>query len=354
MPLRHVRLEGANLETLRSEVVASLQRGELCVLPTETVYGLTALPSNPASKAKAAAWKGRDAQQPLTWHVGSVSDIVKLGGKLTLPAKRLITRYWPGPLTLILANNEGGTIGVRQPAHNFTQSVIEACGEPLWMTSVNAAGQPALIDPQEVAAACGDGVEIFADDGPSAIGVSSSIVRADRGELEVLREGILSTEEILSTAADLILFVCSGNTCRSPLAEEMAREVTAHAMGVNKERVLARGIKFASAGTATDSGMMASEGSQAAASEVGLDLSSHISQPIDPLLWQRAMKIYCLGESHRSSLLEVAPDIGDKVELLRPDGQDIADPYGGDLHAYQHTRDEIRAAIMTRMADWWP
>lgn len=360
MPLRHERLGQSNHEQLRDDVVAALRRGELCVLPTETVYGLACLPSNPDAAKLASSWKGRDATQPFTWHLADPVDIGRLDAKVTEPAKRLIDRYWPGPLTVILPSadgtggKDGKTVGVRQPAHEFTRSVIEACGEPLWLTSVNASGEPPLIDPEEIAKACQEGVSIFVDDGPSPIGSASTIVKATGGALQVLREGILSRDEVMQTAADVILFVCTGNTCRSPLAEAMAREVTAQAMGVAESVVLARGIHFASAGTATVPGMGASDGSLAAADEIGLDLTSHISQPITPELWQRAIKIYCLGDSHRRALLAEAPEIADKIELLRPDGLDIADPYGGDLQVYQRARDEMRAAVIGRMGDWWP
>lgn len=354
MPLRHERLAKANPDTLCSDVVASLQRGEMSVLPTETVYGLTALPSHKDGANRISNWKGRDSKQPLTYHVADLADVKKLGAKIGLAAERLIARYWPGPLTLILKGPDGNSIGVRQPANAFTQKVIKACGEPLWMTSVNATGEAPMVEPDDIAAACGDDVAFLIDDGASPIGVASTIVRADRGPLEVIREGILSRDEVLGTAADLILFVCTGNTCRSPLAEAMARELIGQAMGVPAEDVLARGIKFASAGTATMPGMSASDGSLEAGAEIGLDLSNHRSQPIDPSLWQRAMKIYCLGDSHRQALLAEAPECADKIELLRPDGLDIADPYGGDLKAYQRARDEMHAAVKARSGDWWP
>lgn len=356
MPLRHDKLNGFDVEDLRDDVVAALRAGELCVLPTETVYGLTALPSHPDAAARIAGWKGRDPKQPLTWHVADTKQIESLDAELTLPAKRLIRRYWPGPLTLILPGRRDPTktVGVRQPANDFTRSVIRAVGEPLWMSSVNTTGEPPLVHPDEIAAACRDGVAIFIDDGVSPLGNASTIVRATGGELEVLREGILSRNDVLTVAADLVLFVCTGNTCRSPLAEVLAREATAQAMGTTADRVLARGLWFASAGTAAVPGIAASDGSRAAAAELGLDLENHQSQPITPALWHNAHRIYCLSDNHRQALLAEAPEVADRVALLRPDGLDIADPFGGELIDYRRARDEIRAAIAARRSDWWP
>lgn len=355
MPLQRTPLTDADQDALRSELVAALRRGELCVLPTETVYGLAALPGNDEAGARARRWRGLDEDAPLTLHLADADDLGALGVRLHAGAERLIERYWPGPLTLILGRERGEQpVGVRVPSHPFTRDVIRACGEPLWMTSVAAEGRAALVTPEDIASACADDVAMLVDDGPSPIGAASTIVRADRGELEVLREGILSRDEVLKTAADVVLFVCTGNTCRSPLAERFARQMTAQAMGVTEDRVLARGLRFASAGTATAPGMGASEGSVEAGAEVGLDLSDHLSEPVDPQICARALRIYCLSDSHRRALIAQAPEAEDRIELLRPDGGDIADPYGGDLEVYQQARDEISAAVQARAGDWWP
>lgn len=352
--MQRVRLCDSDPTTLRDDVVARLRRGALCALPTETVYGLTVLPSNAAAVAAARRLKGRDGDQPFTWHLADRAGLQRLGALVTPGVERLIARYWPGPLTLLLAGADGGTIGARLPAHAFTRAVIAAAGEPLWMTSVNRGGEAPEVTPDGIARVFADEVDLLVDDGPSPLGTASTIVRATGDELEVLREGILSRDEVFATAAELVVFVCTGNTCRSPLAEAFARRLTAVAMGTTDERVLPRGLGFASAGISTMPGMPASEGSLVAGAEVGLDLTPHLSQQLSPELWRRASRIYCLGDSHRRALLAEAPEVADRVHLLRADGLDIADPYGGDLRAYRRARDEIRAAVAARLPEWLP
>lgn len=355
MPLQRTPLADADRNALLRDIVAALKLGELCVLPTETVYGLAALPTHESAGPRARRWRGLDEDHPLTLHLADTEDVDALDVRLHQGAERLVERYWPGPLTIIVGRGAGEeTLGLRVPSHPFTRELIRAVGEPLWLTSVARTGAAPLTEPDAIEAACGEEVSLLVDDGASPLGAASTVVRADGAELEVLREGILSREEVLNTAADVVLFVCTGNTCRSPLAEHFARRLTAQAMGVNEDRVLARGLRFASAGTAAAYGMGASDGSAEAGAEAGLGLSAHASQPLDLDLCERAVKIYCLSDSHRRALTAQVPGAGDRVELLRPDGEDIADPYGGDLAVYREARDEIAAAVQARAGDWWP
>jgi protein-tyrosine phosphatase len=176
-------------------------------------------------------------------------------------------------------------------------------------------------------------------------------VRCTGPELEVLREGILARADVLHTAAAHVLFVCTGNTCRSPMAEVLARDAVARALDVAPGRLLARGLSFASAGTGTLDGMQASEGSVIALQERGLDLHDHRSRALTRELCARATRIFCMSGSHRDAVLDLAPDAAAKTALLRPDGGNIADPYGGELPDYRSARDEITAAIGERLRE---
>ncbi|MCA8953587.1 MAG: Sua5/YciO/YrdC/YwlC family protein, partial [Planctomycetes bacterium] len=309
--------------------------------------------SNPAAVERARELKGREASHPFTWHVADRGQLAALAAPPSARARKLIDRYWPGPLTLVLpARNGEGDVGVRQPAHEFTAAVIAALGEPLWLSSVNRTGEPPLLEADAICASFGGELALVVDDGPSPLGVASTVVR-DRGDrLEVLREGILDSHDVLHTAADLTLFVCTGNTCRSPLAEALARDLAARTLGTAPADVLAHGFAFASAGTSTLDGMPASEGSIAAGSELGLDLTAHSSRLVTRELVEHATRIYCLSQSHRAALLAEFPAAGDKVQLLRQDQLDIQDPFGGPIEVYRKTRDEIRAAIGARLPEW--
>ena len=353
MALQRIDVQNAD-PTQQAEAAATaaavIARGGLVVLPTETVYGLAADPRQPDQIARVQALKGRAAPQEFTHHLADARDAARLGASLSPQASRLAARYWPGPLTLIVATAAGPAIGLRVPAHPLTQAVIATCGPSLFLTSVNQSGSPPLVDPDAIAAAFGDDLDLLLDAGPPPLRVASTIVRCTGPALEVLREGILTRAEILDAAARHVLFVCTGNTCRSPMAEALARSLVAHRLGIEPDAVLAHGFGFASAGLYAADGEPASEHAVAALAEAGLELQGHASRSLDAEAVARADRIFCMTEGHRDRLLALAPDAAGKVQVLRRDGADIADPFGASLDRYRAARDEIRAELEARLS----
>lgn len=330
---------------------AAIRAGKLVVLPTETVYGLAADPSDPASVARAAQLKGRIADKAMTYHLSSLEQLLALAPRPGVRVQRLIDRYWPGPLTVLVPGHRGDTLGFRMPASPFTRAVIAELGSPLFLTSVNRSGEAPLLSPDEILATFGASIDLLCDGGPPKLKTPSTVVDCTRPVLRVLREGILAADEVLATAARTVLFVCSGNTCRSPLAEAIARDRASRQLGIAPADLLARGFRFVSAGTNTMHGMPASDQAVAAAREAGLDLTGHRSQPLTRELLRAADIVLCMTASHRQRLLEAEPTAESRTWLLDPGGEDVGDPFGGDLATYQRTRDEIVNLIEQRLAE---
>jgi protein-tyrosine phosphatase len=338
--------------------VDAIVAGKMVVLPTETVYGLVVDPQRPPAVQRLIDLKVRTPQQRFTHHLHDFGQLEDLAKTPPPRVRSFLERFWPGPLTAILnarddlgdLRPEDGTIGIRVPAHDFTRAVIKRLGHSLFMTSVNQAGEEPLAGPDAVAKGFPD-VDLLFDAGPPHLGVPSTVVRFVGDTTEVLREGLLTRTEVLVLVAAKVLFVCTGNTCRSPVAEAMARRLLARRLGVGDDDLLARGLLLLSAGAGTLPGMPASPGAVAAMKERDIDLSGHRSQGLLRELVEAADRIYCLAQSHHTAVLRLAPDAADKTLLLHPDDNDIPDPFGAGIEVYRKTADQIEAALTTREQD---
>ncbi|MEO0479940.1 MAG: Sua5/YciO/YrdC/YwlC family protein [Planctomycetota bacterium] len=351
MPTTRIPLSGDQVDPADVTRVAEAIRDQRSVvLPTETVYGLVADPRSQESQDRARDLKGRTPDQLFTHHIADRAALEALVDHVPAPIERLIDRYWPGPLTVVLPGIDGANVGVRMPAHSFTQAVLKEFAPSLYLTSVNRSGAPDLLDPDAILNEFGDSIDLIVDDGPSTLGQASTVIRwQSSGEIEILREGALSERDIWEHAATRILFLCSGNTCRSPLAEAAARRAVAKTLGTTDDRVLAHGFWFQSAGLGAGYGSPASDGSRTVAKEAGLDLEDHSSQPLTAELCEQADKIYCLGPSHLAALQQLDRRIAEKAELLDPEGSGVPDPFGGDLDIYRKAREAITKAVEKRI-----
>ncbi len=138
-----------------------------------------------------------------------------------------------------------------------------------------------------------------------------------------------------------LLFICTGNTCRSAMAEGICRAMA-------KER--GDEVLAASCGLAAFAGDPASEYAVQAAAEYGADLKKHRSRPLNPYIVEEADAIYCMTGGHLARLLALYPDARDKASLLL-EGQDIPDPWGGDLETYRAAAKVIAGAVEQRLKE---
>lgn len=132
----------------------------------------------------------------------------------------------------------------------------------------------------------------------------------------------------------MILFICSGNTCRSPMAEAIYE----HKTGKDAE----------SAGLGAVGGAPMSQHAKEALENMGIIGFSHEAQPVTDGLLERAEAIYCMGKTHKLVLCSARPQYADKIFLLDTDGEDVADPYGGYLETYEKCAAQIEKLIDKR------
>ena len=187
-----------------ARAVRALRRGELVVIPTDTVYGIAADAFSPHAVADLLAAKGRERDMPVPVLVGSWRGLDGLAEHVTPVMRRLVEAFWPGPLTLIvraapsLAWDLGqtrGTVAVRMPLHPVALEVLTETG-PLAVSSANRTGMPPATDAATAEEQLGSSVRVYLDAGSSGDPVASTILDLTGDVPQVRRAGALSLEDL--------------------------------------------------------------------------------------------------------------------------------------------------------------
>ncbi|MEX2631496.1 MAG: L-threonylcarbamoyladenylate synthase [Tistlia sp.] len=200
---------------------AALRSGRLVVFPTETVYGLGGDATDPAAVAAIFAAKGRPSFNPLIAHL---PDLEAASREAVFPALavRLAERFWPGPLTLVLPRRADSriallcsagldSVALRVPAQPVARALLQAVGRPVAAPSANRSGRISPTRAEHAAEELGGAVALYLDDGPTAIGLESTVVSLVGPEPLLLRPGGLPLEEIEALAGPLGRLESSGS-----------------------------------------------------------------------------------------------------------------------------------------------
>lgn len=332
--------------------VTALREGGLVALPTETVYGIAVNLEKPESVRRLLEVRRSPAEKHITVHIGERDALRRVvPGPIPPAAQRLIRRFWPGPLTLVFPTPDGQGVGVRFPNHKVACDLVHRSGVRVGAPSANVSGAAPALTGEEVLRAFDGRLDVLVDSGPTRHKGASSVVRVEGSRVEVLREGAIPRAVIEEVNVATTLFVCTGNTCRSPMAAALFRAMLAGRIGVREGELESRGHRVISAGTAAGYGGAATEEAEIAVKELGGDLGSHVSQPVTVAMIEDADRVFVMTARHKEVLEEWMPEHAGKIRLLDPKGEEIRDPVGGSLPVYRESAKRIHEGLRERLQE---
>ncbi len=186
-----------------------LRHDGLVAFPTDTVYGVGALAFHAKAVQRLYGIKGRPTDKAIAVLVAQSADLARVAAALTPAAEKIARRFWPGPLTLVVAKHPAlpqavsglPTVGVRLPNHALVRELLALTG-PLAVTSANRSGEPNALTAQDVLAQLAGRIELILDGGRVSGGVPSTVVDCSGPALEVLRPGPITAAELEAALAE--------------------------------------------------------------------------------------------------------------------------------------------------------
>ncbi len=351
--------------------VQSLVEGQIVCLPTETVYSMAASAINASAVERLfSCMEGIGAKPALA--VKSADEAMDYLCDASPLTSRFARQCWPGPVTLlthcrhpdsavvrlphpvqqVLLGTECD-IGLRVVKHAAVQSLLHYWSGPLVLIGMHTREREPITTGAAAAALTNGHASLILDDGQTRYGGPCTSVRIQGSRFQIVDHGVVEDDVIRQLAQPLILLVCTGNTCRSPMAEALLNQRLKASK--KSERL---GARVASAGLAAMEGERASSQAVEVLKRRGLDLSRHQSRCIDQSLLFSADLILTMTGNHAQAILRNFPQLADRVHPLRGDGGDVVDPIGGPLEVYESCAQQIDRELQRWVerleADWLP
>jgi len=370
MRTKVLKLDTAKIDSATiNEAAALIDSGGLVAFPTETVYGIACRVKND-SLARLNALKGRTPGKYYTLHIGQKSDVKDYIRAIGLRAQKLIQNAWPGPLTIVFElgqedidkqqkNLDGeafenlykdNSIGIRCPDNAIAAMLLQQTSNPVVAPSANITDRPPAVDASQVLEQLSGRIELLLDAGPCKYENSSTVVKIGKRGMEVLRPGVYSQSELEALSQVKFLFVCTGNTCRSPMAEGIFRKYLAEKLQCNVDDLDEMGYKVNSAGIIGSVGYPASTEAVAACAAKGVDIKAHSNKGLSKELIEESDIIFVMEQLHKDRVIALDPKAANRC-LLLAGKTGIPDPIGQPQESYNNCAKLIERAVQKRISE---
>ena len=337
-----------------------IRQGKLVAIPTETVYGIAADYAHPQAVKRLYAIKSRPLDKPFTVAIAFQDSMERLATGLSPLIYKLADKFWPGPLTMVLkaadnktigtstslsANGERSrTIGLRMPNSRVALRIIEASGVDLALPSANISGDRPAVTAAEVLSALDGKIDLLLDAGRVELGVESTVVDLTVNPFRILREGALKKEELEKVALlKRVLFVCTGNSCRSVMAEGLLKKALSKAGR--------KDVDVFSCGIGAFNGLMPTTQTLDLLAKEGIIMPDKRTRRLDKTLLKSSDIVLAMEKYHEERILEFVPEVKNRVFLLKEFVRmqdailDVVDPIGQGSDFYENTFYVIKDAV---------